>query len=183
MFSHGIMTALFFACTGMIYDRAHTRMMPELGGMAKKMPYIAVAFIIGGFASMGMPGLSGFAAELPIFLGVWTAKASSVITAYPAWMQWLANLALQPWYFPAIATISAISIVVTAAYVLRAVQKVFFGEISPDHDHHVGDVTMLDKVAVTILCAFMVIIGVYPTIMASLINSGVTPILKLLGVA
>ncbi len=183
MFSHGVMTALFFACTGMVYDRAHTRMMPELGGMAKKMPYIAVAFIIGGFTSMGMPGLSGFAAELPIFLGLWNAKTSAVVHDYPSWMQWLTNLSLQPWFFPAIATLSAISIVVTAAYVLRAVQKVFFGEISPEHDHHVGDVTTLDKIAATILCSFMIIIGVYPSIMASLIDSGVTPILKLLGVA
>ncbi len=179
MFSHGVMTALFFACVGMIYDRAHTRMMPELGGMSKKMPFVAVAFIIGGFTSMGMPGLSGFAAELPIFLGVWQAKALDV-SGFPAWF---ANLAQQPWYFPAIALISAISIVVTAAYVLRAVQKVFFGEISHEHDDHVGDVTVLDKAALAILCGLMIFIGVYPTIMAPLIDSGVTPILKLLGVA
>jgi NADH-quinone oxidoreductase subunit M len=183
MFSHGVMTALFFACVGMIYDRAHTRMMPELGGMVKKMPFVAVAFIIGGFTSMGMPGLSGFAAELPIFLGVWNAKAASVVRGYPGWLQWLANLAQQPWYFPAIALISAISIVVTAAYVLRAVQKVFFGEISHEHDHHVGDVTVLDKTALTILCGLMIGIGVYPAIMAPLIDTGVAAILKLLGVA
>ena len=183
MFSHGVMTALFFACVGMIYDRAHTRMMPELGGMVKKMPFVAVAFIIGGFTSMGMPGLSGFTAELPIFLGVWNAKAASVVRGYPGWLQWLANLAQQPWYFPAIALISAISIVVTAAYVLRAVQKVFFGEISHEHDHHVGDVTVLDKTALTILCGLMVGIGVYPAIMAPLIDTGVAAILKLLGVA
>ena len=78
MFSHGVMTALFFACVGMIYDRAHTRMMPELGGLARKMPFVAVAFIIGGFTSMGMPGLSGFVAELPIFIGIWQAKALDV---------------------------------------------------------------------------------------------------------
>src|SRR3990170_2645840 len=90
MFSHGVMTALFFACVGMIYDRAHTRMMPELGGMSKKMPFVAVAFIIGGFTSMGMPGLSGFAAELPIFLGVWNARAADVVREYPAWLQWVA---------------------------------------------------------------------------------------------
>jgi NADH-quinone oxidoreductase subunit M len=183
MFSHGVMTALFFACVGMIYDRAHTRMMPELGGMVKKMPFVAVAFIIGGFTSMGMPGLSGFTAELPIFLGVWNAKAASVVRGYPGWLQWLANLAQQPWYFPAIALISAISIVVTAAYVLRAVQKVFFGEISHEHDHHVGDVTVLDKTALTILCGLMIGIGVYPAIMAPLIDTGVAAILKLLGVA
>jgi len=183
MFSHGVMTALFFACVGMIYDRAHTRLMPELGGMSKKMPFVAVAFIIGGFTSMGMPGLSGFAAELPIFLGVWNARAADVVREYPAWLQWVAAMAQTPWYFPTIAVVSAIAIVVTAAYVLRAVQRVFFGEISHDHDHHVGDVTVLDKVALAILCAFMIGIGVYPAVMATLVDTGVTPILKLLGVA
>jgi NADH-quinone oxidoreductase subunit M len=183
MFSHGVMTALFFACVGMIYDRAHTRMMPELGGMVKKMPFVAVAFIIGGFTSMGMPGLSGFAAELPIFLGVWNAKASEAVRDYPGGLQWLASLAQQPWYFPLIAVVSAISIVVTAAYVLRAVQKVFFGEISHDHDHHVGDVTALDKTALAVLCAFMIGIGVYPAIMAPLVETGVAAIMRLFGAA
>jgi NADH-quinone oxidoreductase subunit M len=178
MFSHGVMTALFFACVGMIYDRAHTRMMPELGGLAKKMPWVAVAFAIGGFTSMGMPGLSGFVSELPIFLGVWTARALDV----NGYAQWFANFIQQPWYFPAIALISAISIVVTAAYVLRAVQKVFFGEISHDHDHHVGDVTVLDKTALGILCGLMIFIGVYPAIMSNLIATGVAPIMRLLGV-
>ena len=115
MFSHGVMTALFFACVGMIYDRAHTRMMPELGGMAKKMPWVAVAFIVGGFTSMGMPGLSGFVAELPIFLGVWQAKALDV-AGLPTW---LANLASQPWYFPAIALISAVSPTITVRRSLK----------------------------------------------------------------
>jgi NADH-quinone oxidoreductase subunit M len=179
MFSHGVMTALFFACVGMIYDRAHTRMMPELGGMARKMPWVAVAFIIGGFTSMGMPGLSGFVAELPIFLGVWQAKALDV-AGLPGW---LANLAQQPWYFPAIALIAAVSIIVTAAYVLRAVQRVFFGELPPEFEHHVGDVTALDKAALTILVASMIILGVFPAIMAPLITSAVKPILALLGVS
>ncbi len=176
MFSHGVMTALFFACVGMIYDRAHTRQMPELGGMAKKMPWVAVAFIIGGFTSMGMPGLSGFVAELPIFLGVWQAKALEV----PAW---LAGLAQQPWYFPLIALVSAISIVVTAAYVLRAVQRVFFGDLPHEFEDHVGDVTVLDKTALFILVAFMVLIGVFPALMAPLVASGIRPVLTLLGVS
>jgi NADH-quinone oxidoreductase subunit M len=181
MFSHGVMTALFFACVGMIYDRAHTRMMPELGGLSKVMPWVAVAFIIGGFTSMGMPGLSGFAAELPIFLGVWNAKALDV----NGYVGWFASLIQQPWYFPLIALISAISIVVTAAYVLRAVQRVFFGEM-PSHfehgdDHHepVGDVTVLDKTALAILCGLMILLGVFPSLMATLVDTGVTSVLRL----
>jgi len=178
MFSHGVMTALFFACVGMIYDRTHTRQMPELGGLAKKMPWVAVAFIIGGFTSMGMPGLSGFVAELPIFIGVWKAKALDVI-GLP---DWFATLAQQPWYFPLIAVIAAVSIVVTAAYVLHAVQRVFFGDLPAEFEHHVGDVTVLDKTALVILTSLMVVIGVYPAIIAPLVASAVRPVLALLGV-
>ncbi len=71
MFSHGVMTALFFSVVGMVYDRAHTREISQLGGLARKMPIAAVGFIIGGLVSMGMPGFSGFTAEFPIFMGVW----------------------------------------------------------------------------------------------------------------
>src|SRR5204863_7302743 len=79
MFSHGAMTALFFSCVGMVYDQAHTRDIPSLGGFAKKMPWVAVAFIIGCLVSMGMPGLSGFIAEFPIFQGVWRGLAFSAM--------------------------------------------------------------------------------------------------------
>ena len=74
MFSHGVMTALFFAAVGMVYDRAHTRQIPELGGMVKPLPWVAIAFIIGSLVSMGMPGFSGFVAEFPIFMGVWKTQ-------------------------------------------------------------------------------------------------------------
>jgi NADH-quinone oxidoreductase subunit M len=182
MFSHGVMTALFFASVGMIYDRAHTRMMPELGGLYRKMPWVAVAFIVGGFTSMGMPGLSGFVAEVPIYLGLWRAKALDV-AGHPVWF---ANLVSQAWFFPLIAVIAAISIVVTGAYVLRAVQRVFFGAL-PGHfdhgDHAVGDVTALDKTALAILCMCMIVMGVYPAIIERLINVGVTPILQLVNPA
>jgi NADH-quinone oxidoreductase subunit M len=185
MFSHGVMTALFFACVGMMYDRTHTRQISELGGMHKKFPWVTVAFIIGGFTSMGMPGLSGFAAEFPIFVGVWNGKALDVV-GYPAFF---ANFFSQPWFFPAIAVISAIAIVITAAYILRAVQRVFFGPMPhhfehPDEHHEpLTDIRTVDRIAIIILCSFMIIIGVYPDIMAKLVDSGVLPILKLLGVA
>ena len=128
---------------------------------------------------MGMPGFSGFVAELPIFLGIWQAKALDV-AGLPAWF---AGLAQQPWYFPAIAVISAVSIVVTAAYVLRAVQRVFFGDLPPEFEHHVGDVTVLDKTALTILMGSMITLGVFPAVMAPLIASAVKPVLALLGVS
>jgi NADH-quinone oxidoreductase subunit M len=156
MFSHGVMTALFFAVVGMVYDRAHTREIGELGGFSKKMPWVAVAFIIGGLVSMGMPGLSGFVAEFPIFMGVWQVK-------------------------PIIAIVASISIVITAAYIIRIIGRVFFGPMPEEFEHHVGDVTRKDKLALTLLCLIMITIGVYPSIMSNLVSSGVQHILSLFG--
>jgi NADH-quinone oxidoreductase subunit M len=156
MFSHGVMTALFFAVVGMVYDRAHTRSIPELGGFAKKMPWVAVAFIVGGLVSMGMPGLSGFVAEFPIFMGVWRAM-------------------------PLVAIIAAISIVLTASYIIRIIGRVFFGEMPVHFEGHIGDVTVLDKVALVMLSLILITIGVYPAIMVPLVSSGVDGVLRLLG--
>jgi NADH-quinone oxidoreductase subunit M len=156
MFSHGVMTALFFAVVGMVYDRAHTREIGELGGFSKKMPWVAVAFIIGGLVSMGMPGFSGFIAEFPIFMGVWQVQ-------------------------PIVAIIASISIVITASYIIRIIGRVFFGSMSEEFDHHIGDVTRKDKLALTLLCIIMVTIGVFPSIMSGLVSSGVNHILSLFG--
>lgn len=156
MFSHGVMTALFFAVVGMIYDRAHTRQIPELGGMNKVMPFAAVGFIIGGLVSMGMPSFSGFVAEFPIFLGVWRE-------------QWL------------VAVIASISIIITAGYILLNVRKVFFGQMPEKFEGHVTDITTLDKVAITTLCLFMILIGLYPNFMVPMVETGVENILRLLG--
>jgi NADH-quinone oxidoreductase subunit M len=156
MFSHGIMTALFFAVVGMVYDRAHTREINELGGFSKKMPWVAVAFIVGGLVSMGMPGFSGFVAEFPIFMGLWQVM-------------------------PIIAIIAAISIVITASYIIRIIGKVFFGPMSEEFDHHIGDVTALDKIALVILGGLMIIIGWVPSLMAPLVETGAERILLLFG--
>ncbi len=156
MFSHGIMTALFFAVVGMVYDRAHTREIPELGGFVRVMPWVAVAFIIGGLVSMGMPGFSGFIAEFPIFMGLWN---------------------YQPW----IAIVTVISIVITASYIIRVVGRVFFGEMPEQFVGHVGDVTVLDKVALAVLCVIMIGIGVYPSVMVPIVESGVNGVLAIFG--
>ena len=164
MFSHGVMTALFFAVVGMVYDQAHTREIPKLGGFRKVMPLVTLAFIVGGLVSMGMPGFSGFIAEFPIFMGLWNGKPSHLFANY-AW----------------IAVIAAISIVITASYIIRIIGKVFFGELPEEFAHHVHDVTVLDKVALVFLSAILIIIGVYPQIMVPMVTQGVNNILRLLG--
>ncbi|MRR29294.1 NADH-quinone oxidoreductase subunit M, partial [bacterium] len=81
MFSHGVMTALFFAVVGMVYDRAHTRNIKELGGLARFMPMAMVGFVVGGLVSMGMPGFFGFIAEVPIYIGAWKTFPLTAIIA------------------------------------------------------------------------------------------------------
>ncbi len=173
MFSHGAMTALFFSCVGMVYDQAHTRDIPSLGGFVKKMPWVAIAFIIGGLASMGMPGLSGFIAEFPIFQGVWRGPA------FPATSLHLAYLPTFN-YYPIIAILSAIGIIVTAAYVLNVVQRVFFGPFDEHKFAGVIGITAIDKTALVILCSVLVIVGVYPQIMSTMVQAGMSPIVTLL---
>ncbi len=157
MFSHGVMTALFFAVVGMVYDRAHTRNIPELGGFVTRMPWVAIAFIVGGLVSMGMPGLSGFVAEFPIFMGVWRVM-------------------------PIVAIVAAISIVITASYIMRITGRVFFGQVPDELEHHnIGDVTALDKVALGMLSIILIALGVFPALMVPLVSSGVNLVLSLLG--
>jgi len=82
---------------------------------------------------------------------------------------------------PLVAIIAAISIVITAAYIIRIIGKVFFGPMPEQFEHHIGDVTALDKVALVLLCVIMIVVGVYPMIMSPLVASGVERILSLVG--
>jgi NADH-quinone oxidoreductase subunit M len=156
MFSHGVMTALFFAVVGMVYDRAHTREIPELGGFRKFMPLVTISFIIGGLVSMGMPGFSGFVAEFPIFLGLWK-KA------------------------PIVAIIAVLGIVITAGYIMRVVRGVFFGKVPEKFEGHITPINTFDKVALYLLSGVLILVGVYPAIIAPLIETGAISILNLLG--
>ncbi|MEZ0394978.1 MAG: NADH-quinone oxidoreductase subunit M [Anaerolineales bacterium] len=157
MFSHGVMTALFFAVVGMVYDRAHTREIPKLGGMIKPLPLAGIGLIVGSLVSMGMPGFSGFVAEFPIFRGIWNTN-----------LWWMAIVA-------------AVSIVVTASYVLLVVRKVFFGKMPEEFEGHIPPINAFDKIALVLLMAFMIGIGLVPALMEPWVLSGVQHILALLG--
>lgn len=175
MVSHGIMTALFFAVVGMIYDRAHTRSLDDLSGMVKVIPWGAVAFIIGGLVSMGMPGLSGFIAEFPIFLGVWQGNGMDMTnTAF----------SLNPSnYYRWMAILSAPPIVITAAYILRAVSTVFFGEYDAERWHDMRPILPIDKVVLVSFAACLIIIGVYPQIIVPMVEAGMAPVVDRLNEA
>jgi NADH-quinone oxidoreductase subunit M len=105
---------------------------------------------------MGMPGFSGFVAEFPIFLGVWKT-------------QWLA------------AVVASISIVITAAYVLLVIRRVFFGELPAEFEGHITPIRVQDKLAMAMLCTCMVVIGLFPAVMVPLVSLGVDNVLRLLG--
>lgn len=152
MFAHGIMTALFFAVVGrMIYDRTHTRQLPELGGLGRVMPFAAAMFILGGLSSMGMPGLAGFWAEFNIFIGVWER-------------------------YPLVAVIAALSIPITGAYILRAVWAVFYDEVKNPEFLHLPKLTWQEYTGALILAVVLVGLGVYPAWMTELIDTAVRPL-------
>ena len=169
MVSHGIMTALFFSVVGMIYDRAHTRNMEELSGMRRALPWLVIPFVIGGLVSMGMPGLSGFVAEFPIFMGVWNGTSidlSAVFSLNPS------N------YYNWIALIAVLGIIITAAYILRAVHNVFFGEYDEHKWHDMRPILAIDKFALIMFCALMIIIGLAPNVIAPIVESGMLPVVQ-----
>lgn len=170
MVSHGIMTALFFAVVGMIYDRAHTRDMDALSGMVVALPATMIAFTIGGLVSMGMPGLSGFIAEFPIFLGVWAGGTLNLTET---------ALGLNPaGYYPILAIITVLGIIITAAYILRAIGTVFLGDYDGEKWHDMRPLLSIDYVTLVGFALILIVIGVFPSVIAPIVESGVRPVVE-----
>jgi NADH-quinone oxidoreductase subunit M len=156
MFSHGIMTGLFFGLIGMTYGRTHTRYINEMGGLAKVMPVLATFFIITGLCSLGLPALSGFVAELLVFIGAFKT-------------------------YPVITIITVTGIVFTAFYVLKAMQMMFFGPVKNEEHKKLKDANPVEIAALSLLMFFIVAIGVYPFYIMKVIHSAVLPIAQKLG--
>lgn len=149
MVSHGIMTALFFAAIGMIYSRTHTRQANELGGVLKQTPFIGTVFIIAGLCSLGLPGFSGFVAEMTVFVGSW--ERTSIL--------------------PRVATILACaSIVVTAVYILRAVGTAIWGTLRNKEFQKLSDASWNERIAAAFLIAGIVFMGIFPFLITNLIE-------------
>ena len=161
MFSHGIMTGLFFGLIGMVYGRTHTRIIGEMGGLAKVMPWLATAFYVAGLASLGLPGFSGFIAETHVFLGGFFGNEWSNITA----MRVLTLLA-------------TMSIVVTAVYVLRGLANVFQGPITDPHFEHLTDATIPERISTGLLVVTLAFVGLMPWYLIDLIEGSIYPLLN-----
>jgi len=160
MVSHGLMTALFFAIIGMIYERTHTRQVSEMGGLLKRMPFIISVLFIVGLCSLGLPGLSGFVAEMTVFMGSWQ----------------------HPDTFSRVATVLAcLSIVVTAVYILRAVAKTAMGPLKEEFET-LTDATWNEKLAALILIAGILAIGIAPSWLNDLVSPGSEIIMQKLSI-
>jgi len=157
MISHGLMTALFFALIGMVYGRTHTRLINEMGGLMKVMPFLSVVYVIAGLASLGLPGLSGFVAEMTIFVGSFQ----------------------HPDIFHRVCTIIACaSIVITAVYILRVVGILLMGPIKNDHFLHLEDAKWYERTSTIILVIAIAGIGLAPLWLSDMIGDSLAPIIN-----
>ena len=157
MLSHGLMTALFFALIGMIYGRTHTRDIRELGGLMKIMPFLSVGYVIAGLANLGLPGFSGFIAEMTIFVGSFENADT---------------------FHRCCTIIACTSIVVTAVYILRTVGFILYGKVTNPHYEELTDATWDEKFAVCCLIACVAGLGSFPIWASHVIENGVAPILQ-----
>jgi NADH-quinone oxidoreductase subunit M len=162
MVSHGLMTALFFAAIGMLYSRTHTRMVDKLGGLLKIMPFISTVFVLAGLCSLGLPGLSGFVAEMTVFMGSWQN---------PDTLYRLATI------------LACASIVVTAVYILRAVGQSVMGPVTDSHYNNLSDARWNEKLAGILLLTGIIAIGVAPFWLHRLVEPGAEIIIQQLGKA
>jgi NADH-quinone oxidoreductase subunit M len=157
MISHGLMTALFFALIGMIYGRTHTRMINEMGGLMKVMPFLGVCYVIGGLASLGLPGLSGFVAEMTIFFGAFQHVDT---------------------FHRVVTIIACSSIVITAVYILRVIGILLLGPIKNDHYLELGDAKWFEKLSTITLIAAVAGIGLAPLWLSNMIGDSLMPVIE-----
>ena len=157
MLSHGLMTALFFALIGLIYGRTHTRDIREMGGLMKIMPFASVCYVIAGLASLGLPGLSGFVAEMTIFVGSFqhTDLFHRILTI-----------------------VACCSIVITAVYILRTVGKILYGPVQDQHHIGLPDAHWFEKVSVVCLIVAIAFMGMYPSGVSDMISNSLDPIIS-----
>jgi NADH-quinone oxidoreductase subunit M len=155
--SHGFMTALFFALIGMIYTRTHTREVSKLGGLLKVIPFISAVYVIAGLASLGLPGLSGFVAEMNIFVGAFQHD----------------NI------FYRVATIISVSaIVVTVVYILRVVGIMLMGPVKDSGYLNLSKATWYEKTGILLLLIPIVGMGVAPLWLSNMIFESIEPFIQ-----
>ncbi len=160
MLSHGLMTALFFALIGMIYGRTHTRDIRKMGGLMQIMPFLGVGYVIAGLANLGLPGFSGFVAEMTIFVG---------------------SFAHADMFHRVLTVMACSAIVITAVYILRVVGKMLYGPVHDEHHRELTDAVWHEKFAVITLIVCVAGLGCFPNFFNEIIYDSFSPIIKALG--
>lgn len=155
MVAHGVMTGLFFALVGMVYEQAHTRAVPTMGGFATVMPGIAGFFTLACLSSLGLPGTAGFVSEFMVFLGAWRG-------GHPYWA------------IPGI-----LGAFVTAIYVLRATRAIFWGDGPSERFHDLRDARGTEWGAPILLGALLLVLGFWPRLLLDAIDVGTGTYLRL----
>lgn len=150
MFAHGVMAALFFSMIGFIYEKTHTRWIPDMGGLARQTPRLAVGFMMAAMASLGLPGLISFIPEFTIFIGAFDV-------------------------YGGLAVVGIAGIIITALYVLRAGANTLFGPPRPEYNH-LQDIRGPEMVPLIVLGTVLVVGGFLPSLLFDMINSGVVPL-------
>ena len=157
MLSHGLTTALFFALIGMIYGRTHTRDIRRLRGLMRIMPFLSAGYVVAGLANLGLPGFSGFVAEMTVFVGSFQNADT----------------------FHRVCTIIAtMSIVITAVYILRVIGRILYGTCTDPEHLKLTDARWDERVAVICLVVSIAAIGFAPFWFSNIISGGVEPVIS-----
>ncbi|MFB6254997.1 MAG: NuoM family protein [Halobacteriaceae archaeon] len=159
MISHGLISGLLFMCVGVIYNTAHTRMVGDLSGIADRMPVTSAVFVAAAFGYMGLPLMSGFAAEFLIFVGSFGAFTGA----------------------PIYTGLAMFGIVIVAGYYLWAMQRVLFGPFTADTEYEISPAAFHDVAPLVILILLIIVLGVAPDIFYGMIQQAVQPIVALTG--
>jgi len=154
MFSHGIITAMLFLIVGVIYDRAHHREINGFGGLAVKMPVYTGIASLAFFAAMGLPGMTGFIAELTVFIGSFAVYRTLTI-------------------------IAALGIIVTASYILWTIQRVFLGKLNPKYEH-IRDINGRELFTLVPLGMLTIFFGIYPLPILNMLKVSLNHLIRLI---
>ena len=154
LFTHGTITGLLFLVVGLIYERTHTRYIPDLGGLANRMPLVTVAFLIAGFASLGLPGLSGFVSEILVFFGAFGA-------------------------FPWATVLAVLGIILAAGYILWMIQRTLFGSRREQFDN-LSDASFVEALPLVLMVIAIIAVGVYPAFLTEVFSAGLEPMVDVI---
>lgn len=153
IFSHGIMAACTFACIGFLYEQTHVRSLTDYGGLAKQAPFVAICFIMASMASLGLPGFSNFVSELMVFIGAWPV-------------------------YPGLVILAVIGILITAVYLLRAIQKVCYGPANPRWQQLRDAQSFAERFPFVLLLGALLLFGFWPNGLLRMIQPAIGAILS-----